>query len=118
MPTQYNPPVTEFLTKEQRAEWYQKKQKFFVVEACEVPGQFGRSARYKLRPVNDSGEAGDEVYLSFTLTDQNTGAEIARRVDELAWFVSVLADDSVGPMVLEQVATSKGNPAWSFKAVK
>jgi len=118
MPTQYNPPVTEFLSKEQRAEWYQKKQKFFVVEACEVPGQYGKSARYKLRPVDEKGEAGIEVYMSLTLTDQKTGAEIARRVDELAWFVSVLADDTVGPLVLSQVKSDKGNPAWVFEGVK
>ena len=118
MPVSYNPPVTEFLTKEQRLAWYNEMQKFFVVEAVEVMGEFGRSARYKLRPVDGNGETGSEVYVSFQLTNEKTGAEIARRVDELAWFVSVTTDDIVGPLVLDQIATTKGNAAWAFKGVE
>jgi hypothetical protein len=60
-------------------------------------------------------------YISFGLTDQKTGAEIARRSDELDWMVDTLADSKdgmIGPLVLSQIPTTQGNPAWIFKAAK
>ena len=57
-------------------------------------------------------------YVSFQLTNEKTGAEISRRVDELAWFVDVCAEDMVGPLVLDQIPSSKGNPAWAFKGAE
>ena len=121
MPTEYNPPVVEFLTKEDRAAWYNSETKFYVIAAAQVAGNFGPSARYTLQPVDEDGQPGEARYISFALTDQKTGAEIARRVDELTWFETVLNEpgsDSVGPLTLSQVPTSKGNAAWVFKAVK
>lgn len=121
MPIEYNPPVIEFLTKEERAEWFNNVTKFYVIAAAAVPGNFGPSARYTLQVVDAKGNVGEARYISFALTDQKTGAEIARRVDELAWFESVFAEpgsDFVGPLKLTQVPTSKGNAAWAFKSAK
>jgi hypothetical protein len=119
MPVDYNPPVVEFLTKEERAKWYADKRQFFVVEAEKTQGTYGPCANYKLLPVDAKGDTSAARYMSFALTDQKSGADIKRRCDELDWFIGVLGEgETVGPLVLDQSPTTKGNPAWAFVGVK
>ena len=115
MPASYNPPVTPFLDKEGRAEWFNKRVQFNVIDAEAREGEFGPTATYKLERLD--GEAPAVVYFAVALTDQKTGATIVRRMDEFNWFRDTLADTAdhaVGPLVLSQTETKKGNPAWGF----
>lgn len=104
----YKPPVSTFLTAEDRENWYQKAFEFTIVGVQTGDGKYGKSHTYKLaRVINKAGE----VETRFISLSSN-----ARREDEAAYVAEMLVEDStgVGPVKLNKVPTANGQDAWIF----
>lgn len=106
----YSPPVSTFLTAEDREQWYQKGFAFTIVGVSTGDGKYGRSHTYKLaRVLNKAGE----IETRFISLSSN-----ARREDEAAWVAEKLAEDAsgIGPVKLDKVPTGNGQDAWIFNS--
>lgn len=104
----YNPPVSTFLTAEDREDWYNKKLEFTIVGVSTGAGKYGMSHTYKFsRVINKAGE----VETRFMSLGSN-----ATRAEHAEYVAAILAEDSggVGPVVLGKVPTDNGNSAWTF----
>jgi hypothetical protein len=105
----FNPPVSTFLSANDREKWRADKVPFVIVGAeLDNDGKFGKCIVYKL--ARTDAKTG-EVETRFLSLSSNP-----RRREEAEYISQQLIEDSsgVGPCRLEQVATDNGNPAWIF----
>ena len=106
----FNPPVVEFLTKEQRQEWYDKQVQFVITNVARSEGKFGSNATFTLKRVDaKTGEVGTDEYM-ISLTDNPRRDRITDYIIE-----TISEHGSAGPCVLDTAPTDKGNDAWIFK---
>jgi hypothetical protein len=111
MGTSFNPPVPQFLTPEEKEEWFKTKKPFEIVGVKSGEGRYGIGHTYELQYVdNKTGEV---------ITRYITMKSNARRDIEAEWIKEQLAESpSVGPVRLEKVLVKdQTNPAWAFVAV-
>lgn len=77
---------------------------FFIVNAVAKRGAFGDQARFSIVTVApDTGEQTERI-LFLALNERRQAI-----IDDF-----LVNDEPIGLLVLEQVDTGKGNPAWSF----
>lgn len=105
--TSFNPPVVEFITPSEKKEWFEKQHQFMIMSVNENQGQYGAGYSYRIRRTDKSGE---ERLITLSANP--------RRTEEAAWLKKALLEDTngIGPCVLGQVDTDKGNPAWVFES--
>ena len=108
----FNPPVVEFLTKEQRQEWYDKQIQFVITDARRnAEGKFGSNVTFTMRKVDaKTGEVGKAEYM-ISLTDNPRRDRITEYIIE-----TIAEHGSAGPCVLDTAPSGNGNDAWIFKA--
>lgn len=109
----FTPPTTDFLTEDEKADWVAKKVQFMILDVKEGDGKFGHGYTYKLGMMDP--KTGEIVSThAITLSDNYRRAEEAEYIR-----ASLLEDKSgLGPCLLAQRPTDKGNPAWVFEAVE
>ena len=105
----FNPPTLDFLTPEQKKDWHNTRQLFYITKVRTAAGKYGLTHTFTLQPVSDKGkDTGAPVLMS--LTDNPRRADLVDYVkDELS-----SGSDRLGPCVLQQVESESGNPAWFF----
>jgi hypothetical protein len=109
----FNPPVTAFLSADEKQEWAAKGYPFMIIDCRLVDSKYGPAYNYKLsRYDSKTGEIVEVKQLSLSV---NT-----RRTEEAEWIQHELLEDSagVGPVKLGMVDTEQGNPAWIFEGVE
>jgi len=108
MTKSFAPPVSNFLSEEDRHSWLDKGQTFLIIGVkYEATGKFGAAYTYKLATTDSNGEV-DTHFLSLSAN--------ARRAEEAEWMQEALTEDAsgIGPVKLGQFPTTQGNPAWGF----
>jgi hypothetical protein len=113
-PIAYTPPVSEFLTPDEKAEWAEKKYQFFIVGASEGSSKYGHAFTYKLQRTIDKKSGEVETKLLSIVRNP-------RRQEEFDWMKDIFAQNpnaEIGPMTLGRVPTEQGNDAWVFNAAE
>jgi hypothetical protein len=107
----FNPPVVEFLTKEQRQEWYDKQVPFIITDVTRSgEGKYGSNATFTLQRIDQkTGEIGTAEYM-ISLTDNPRRDRITQYITE-----TIAEHGSCGPIVLDTAPSGNGNDAWVFR---
>ena len=109
----FKPPVTEFLTPDEKQEWADKGYEFMITDCRHMDSKYGPAYNYKFARYNKkTGEVIESKQLSLV--------ENSRRIEEAEWIMAELVSDpkGVGPVKLGRVNTGQGNDAWIFEAVE
>jgi hypothetical protein len=109
----YTPPVTAFLSTEEREDWNKTKKQFFIVDVTYGDSKFGKKAyTYTLRYTDKKTGEVSSHFLSLS--------ENPRRAAEANWLQRELVNDptGVGPCILGKVPTDYNNDAWVFEAAE
>lgn len=110
----FNPPVTEFLTPDEKQEWKKNKLEFQIIDCRHTESKFGPAYTYKMRHVDK--KSGEVTVKQLSLVEN------PRRIEEAEWLMTELAADKsgngVGPCRLTSVATDQGNDAWMFESAE
>jgi hypothetical protein len=107
----FDPPVVDFLTKQQRKEWYDKGIQFMITDVSRSEaGKFGANATFTMQRIDAKTGELDAGEHMISLTDN----PVRNRVTDYITKV-VDEDGSCGPMVLDKAPSGQGNDAWVFR---